>query len=117
MARADPTLKDKQGSTPVHFAASCGHANMLEQLLQYGGSGSTPDNYGFTPIHKAAYNGHDKCLETMLDVSVGGVLWVWSLSINLLSCREMATILQATILHHFTVQCKGPVFLECIIVL
>lgn len=69
-ARADPTLGDKQGCTPVHFAASCGHANMLETLLQYGGSSSTPDKRGFTPIHKAAYNGHDKCLEVLLEVGV-----------------------------------------------
>ena len=69
-ARADPTLRDKQGCTPVHFASSCGHANMLETLLQYGGSSSTPDKHGYTPIHKAAYNGHDKCLEVLLEVGV-----------------------------------------------
>ena len=43
---------------------------MLETLLQYGGSSSTPDKRGFTPIHKAAYNGHDKCLEVLLEVGM-----------------------------------------------
>ena len=70
MAHADPTLRDKQGCTAVHFAASCGHSNMLELLMQYGGSASTPDKHGYTPIHKAAYNGHDKCLDVLLEVSV-----------------------------------------------
>ena len=74
-AHADPTLRDKQGCTPVHFASSCGHNTMLETLLQYGGSASIPDKHGYTPIHKAAYNGHDKCLEVLLEVSFwGGVV-------------------------------------------
>ena len=68
-ARADPTLPDKQGCIPVHFASACGHSGILERLLQYGGSASTPDKHGYTPIHKAAYNGHDKCLEVLLEAS------------------------------------------------
>ncbi len=60
-----------QRCTPVHFAASCGHGNMLDTLLQYGGSPSTPDKHGYTPIHKASNNGHDTCLEILLDVSGG----------------------------------------------
>ncbi len=75
---SDPTLRDKHGCTPVHFAASCGHGNMLYTLLQYGGSPSTPDKHGYTPIHKASNNGHDKCLEILLDVSgerEEGVMW------------------------------------------
>lgn len=75
-ARADPTLSDKQGCTPVHFASACGHSGILERLLQYGGSASTPDKHGYTPIHKAAYNGHDKCLEVLLEASaISG--WSW----------------------------------------
>ena len=69
-ARADPTLKDQQGRTPVHFAALCGHFGLVETLIQHGGSPSTPDKHGYTPIHWAAYNGHDKCLEALLEVSV-----------------------------------------------
>ena len=67
-ARADPTLKDHQGRTPVHFAALCGHFGLVESLIQHGGSPSTPDKHGYTPIHWAAYNGHDKCLEALLEV-------------------------------------------------
>ena len=69
-ARADPTLKDQQGRTPVHFAALCGHFGLVETLIQHGGSPSTPDKHGYTPVHWAAYNGHDKCLEALLEVSV-----------------------------------------------
>ena len=64
-ARADPTLPDKQGCTPVHFASAYGHSG----ILQYGVSASTPDKHGYTPIHKAAYNGHDKYLEVLLEAS------------------------------------------------
>ena len=61
--------RDHQGRSAVHFAASCGHVNLVEFLLQAGGSSSIPDKHGFTPIHWAAYNGHEKCLEALLDVS------------------------------------------------
>ena len=68
-SRADPTLKDHQGRTAVHFAALCGHFSLVETLIQHGGSPSTPDKHGYSPIHWAAYNGHDKCLEALLEVS------------------------------------------------
>jgi ankyrin repeat protein len=67
-ANADPTARDQQGRTPVHFAASCGHISIVESLLQSGGSATTPDNSGYTPIHWAAYNGHEKCLESLVEV-------------------------------------------------
>ena len=85
-SRADPTLKDHQGRTPVHFAALCGHFGLVETLIQHGGSPSTPDKHGYSPIHWAAYNGHDKCLEALLEVSAGWgiiacvVMWVRSKS-------------------------------------
>lgn len=52
-----PRTRDSHGRTPVHFAASCGHVAILEQLLQNGGGSSTPDKHGYTPVHWAAYNG------------------------------------------------------------
>ena len=86
-ARADPTLKDHQGRTPVHFAALCGHFGLVETLIQHGGSPSTPDKHGYTPIHWAAYNGHDKCLEALLEVC-SLVRLAWQLIDQLCTCFQ-----------------------------
>ena len=53
--------RDTQGRTPLHLAASCGHAELLGSLAQAAGL-SDPldcllDFSGYTPTHWAAYHG------------------------------------------------------------
>lgn len=50
------TDRDGDGATPMHFAASRGHAKVLSWLLLHGGEIVT-DNWGGTPLHDAAENG------------------------------------------------------------
>ena len=64
------SLRDKVGRTAVHFASACGHYSLVEVLLNYGGSATTPDKHGYTPVHWASYCGHDKCLESLLEARV-----------------------------------------------
>uniref|UniRef100_A0AAR2IMT2 Ankyrin repeat domain 52 n=1 Tax=Pygocentrus nattereri TaxID=42514 RepID=A0AAR2IMT2_PYGNA len=64
--------RDAQGRTPVHLAASCGHAEILSSLLS-GADHTNPhdqitDRHGFTPAHWAAYHGHEDCLEVVLEL-------------------------------------------------
>lgn len=53
--------RDFQGRTAVHLAASCGHADILSNLLS-AADHSHPhdpitDRHGYTPAHWAAYHG------------------------------------------------------------
>lgn len=51
----DPNLRDGDGATPLHFAASRGHIDTIRWLLRHGGR-LTLDKYGKSPINDAAEN-------------------------------------------------------------
>lgn len=51
----DPNLRDGDGATPLHFAASRGHVDTVRWLLRHGAR-LTLDKYGKSPINDAAEN-------------------------------------------------------------
>lgn len=51
----DPNLRDGDGATPLHFAASRGHLTCVRWLLSHGAKLSL-DKYGKSPINDAAEN-------------------------------------------------------------
>lgn len=51
----DPNLRDGDGATPLHFAASRGHLETVRWLLKHGARLSL-DKYGKSPINDAAEN-------------------------------------------------------------
>lgn len=51
----DPNLRDGDGATPLHFAASRGHLAAVRWLLNHGAKLSL-DKYGKSPINDAAEN-------------------------------------------------------------
>uniref|UniRef100_A0A3Q3WTZ0 WH2 domain-containing protein n=1 Tax=Mola mola TaxID=94237 RepID=A0A3Q3WTZ0_MOLML len=59
------TDRDGDGATPMHFAASRGHAKVLSWLLLHGGEIVT-DNWGGTPLHDAAENGELECCQILV---------------------------------------------------
>ncbi|KAK6460848.1 ankyrin repeat-containing domain protein [Scheffersomyces coipomensis] len=46
-----PNAKDPNGYTPIHAAASYGHINLLQYLIEQGGDINIQDNEGDTPLH------------------------------------------------------------------
>ncbi|KAK6199907.1 ankyrin repeat-containing domain protein [Scheffersomyces amazonensis] len=46
-----PNAKDPNGYTPIHAAASYGHINLLQYLIEKGGDINIQDNEGDTPLH------------------------------------------------------------------
>ncbi|WAR15214.1 ESPNL-like protein [Mya arenaria] len=48
--------RDFDGVTPIHFAASQGHAQVIDWLMKVGGAKVTLDNLGGSPLHNAAEN-------------------------------------------------------------
>lgn len=59
--KASALCRDAQGSTPLHYAASRGHTEILASLVQ-AAIATDPqdkllDNKQYTPLHWAAYKG------------------------------------------------------------
>jgi ankyrin repeat protein len=50
-ARAD--APDRQGQTPLHVAAMCGHREATRLLLERGAAPAAGDAWGVTPLHRA----------------------------------------------------------------
>lgn len=69
---ADPLAQDPRGSTAAHMAASMGHGNLINLLVEAPKGGAkviTATNLmGSTPLHFAAKLGHPKAVQTLLDL-------------------------------------------------
>jgi hypothetical protein len=70
-----PPQPTGSATSPLHWAAYKGHAEVLWTLLLHGMSPLTLDPEGNTPLHLAAAGGHLTIVKTLLSVSVpvGGV--------------------------------------------
>lgn len=65
---ADPSMKDSDGATPLHFAARHGCVDMSTLLLSnIISSVNCPDNGGMTPFHLACASGRLELCELFLE--------------------------------------------------
>lgn len=65
---ADPSTKDVDGATPLHFAARHGCAETSKLLLSnIMSSVNCPDNSGITPFHLACASGNLELCELFLE--------------------------------------------------
>ncbi|KAJ9419399.1 ankyrin repeat-containing domain protein [Fusarium oxysporum] len=62
----DLNKTDSHGWTPLHWAVSMGHNNMVGILLRSGASPDVPDLAGWTPTFWAAFKGHADIIEMLL---------------------------------------------------
>ena len=62
----DLALKDEDGQTAVHAAASEGKVKVLEYLHAHGASLTDPDVDGDTPVHFACANGQLKAAKWLV---------------------------------------------------
>ena len=58
---ADIGIRGRQGLTPLHVAAGCGRAGMVQLLLHRGADPSAKDSGGRTPADTARRCGKDEC--------------------------------------------------------
>jgi len=63
---ADLTITDRDGLTPLHYAAYGGHAAVVVQLLAAGVSADAENKFGMTPLHYAALHSRAAVAEQLL---------------------------------------------------
>jgi len=63
----DPNIRDGDGNTPLHFAASKGCAEVARLLLRHGADPNAQDKSGETPLHIAASKGHVDVMRLLLE--------------------------------------------------
>ncbi|KAN0071902.1 Ankyrin repeat-containing domain protein [Elaphomyces granulatus] len=59
--------EDRNGATPLHFAASIGEEAMAEELLKNKADNDAVDKYGRSPLLMAIKGNHEKVVELLLD--------------------------------------------------
>jgi len=62
---------DTLGNTPLHWAASGGHAQACQLLLEQGADVNALNQFGDTPLHRAAWKNHIKTCELLLQHGAG----------------------------------------------
>ena len=61
-------LKDMFGNNPLHYAAKCGHLNIVQFFnSEKKCSPNIPGQYGRTPLHRAAEKGHLHLVKYLID--------------------------------------------------
>jgi ankyrin repeat protein len=65
-AGADVNAKDRYGDTPLHFACSFGHVQVVIALLDRGADTEVKDRHGWTPLHWASLYNHLAVVKALL---------------------------------------------------
>lgn len=55
------------GRTPLHLAASCGHAEMTSALIDNGADVNRRDHRGETLLHLSAFFQHLNCMAALIE--------------------------------------------------
>ncbi|KAK3608359.1 hypothetical protein CHS0354_030820 [Potamilus streckersoni] len=67
LARKDPNALDKENRTPLHLAVVKGHANIVQELLEWNAKTNVGDNQAKTPLMKAVECNKEQCVQLLLE--------------------------------------------------
>uniref|UniRef100_UPI00398EA006 ankyrin repeat domain-containing protein 27 isoform X1 n=1 Tax=Pristiophorus japonicus TaxID=55135 RepID=UPI00398EA006 len=62
-----PCSRDDRGYTPLHVAAFCGQASLIDVLVSKGGAVNATDYHGSTPLHLSCQKGYQNVTLLLLD--------------------------------------------------
>lgn len=65
---ANPNVKDKFGSSPIHYVTIRGNLELLSKLVECGADWNCADAANETPIHQAIRRKHDLVIEYFLSI-------------------------------------------------
>ena len=65
----NPNASPDSGRTPIHWAASKGHIEIIKILALLTDNPNAPDKDGKTPIYLAAQNGHTEIVDILAPLS------------------------------------------------
>lgn len=68
---ADIEAKDRDGQTPLSWAAVAGHRTVVELLVEKGADIKVKNNFGQTPFSRAAENGQEAIVELLIKKGAG----------------------------------------------
>jgi len=60
-------IKDKDGDTPLHFAAMVGHTDIAKLLIDSGADVNKINKDGDSPLHYAAGDGHTAVVNLLIE--------------------------------------------------
>ena len=61
------SVKDGDGCTPLHLAASAGAAEVVREMMRLGAAVDARDNLGRTPLHMAARYNREEVMDVLLE--------------------------------------------------
>ncbi|TKS90635.1 Myotrophin [Collichthys lucidus] len=61
------------GRKPLHYAADCGHTDVVEFLISKGADVNASDKHNLTPLLTACFENHLSCVKVLLE-KVGTLL-------------------------------------------
>ena len=69
-------IPDRNGTSPLAYAARYGYLDILEELVRLGASLTSLDNEGNSALTEAATYGHSTCAEFLGRIGHGKLLWI-----------------------------------------
>ncbi|KAL3853518.1 hypothetical protein ACJMK2_017053 [Sinanodonta woodiana] len=67
LAKKDHNALDKENRTPLHLAVVKGHANIVQELLEWNAKTNLGDNQAKTPLMKAVECNKEECVRLLLE--------------------------------------------------
>ncbi|EFA77294.1 hypothetical protein PPL_12505 [Heterostelium album PN500] len=64
---------DHLGNTALHYAATAGHASVVESLIKSGANVNSQNKVGDAPLHKAAARGRLECVKLLVNLGKANI--------------------------------------------